>query len=139
MEITNLEKDIGSDNCGGSNVTSEGSLDYEAGHSPEPIDRKAEIKLLRKCDLHVVPVIAALYSIAFIDRINIGNARIQGMENDLHMKGNDYNVALFIFFIPYILFEVPANIIIRKITPSTWLSTIMVAWGMSNIPLSPKN
>lgn len=68
---------------------------------------------------------------AFMDRINIGNARIQGLERDLHMnpKGNQYNIALLIFFVPYILFEVPSNIIIRKISPSTWLSSIMVAWG----------
>ncbi len=47
------------------------------------------------------------------------------------MKGNDYNVALLVFFIPYILFEVPSNILIRKIAPSTWLSFIMGCWGMS--------
>ena len=96
----------------------------------EPMDRINEKKLLRKCDLHVVPVIAVLYMLAFIDRINIGNARIQGIEKDLGMKGNQYNIALFVFFIPYILFEVPSNLIIRKLSPSTWLSSIMVCWGM---------
>ena len=99
---------------------------------PEPIDRVAEKRLLRKCDLHVVPVIAILYMLAFIDRINIGNARIQGLEKDLRMKGDNYNIALFVFFIPYILFEVPSNLIIRKISPSTWLSSIMICWGMPN-------
>ena len=96
----------------------------------EQMDRINEKKLLRKCDLHVVPVIAVLYMLAFIDRINIGNARIQGIEKDLGMKGNQYNIALFVFFIPYILFEVPSNLIIRKLSPSTWLSSIMVCWGM---------
>lgn len=95
----------------------------------EPTDRINEKKLLKKCDLHVVPVIAVLYMLAFIDRINIGNARIQGLEKDLGMKGNEYNIALFVFFIPYILFEVPSNLIIRKVPPSTWLSSIMVCWG----------
>lgn len=38
------------------------------------------------------------------------------------MNGQDYNIALFIFFVPYILFEVPSNIIIKRIAPSTWLS-----------------
>lgn len=98
---------------------------------PEPIDRSAEKRLLRKCDLHVVPIVSLLYMFAFMDRINIGNARIQGLEKDLHMnpKSNKYNIALLVFFVPYILFEVPSNLIIRKISPSTWLSSIMIGWG----------
>lgn len=51
------------------------------------------------------------------------------MEKDLKMKGNDYNIALFVFFIPYILFEVPSNIIIKRVAPSAYLSGIMVCWG----------
>ena len=95
------------------------------------IDDQAEKKLLRKCDLHVVPVVSLLYVLSFLDRINIGNARIQGLEKDLSMSGQDYNIALMVFFIPYILFEVPSNILIRKMAPSTWLSLLMVCWGMA--------
>lgn len=95
----------------------------------QPIDKEAERKLMMKLDLHVMPMISLLYMLAFVDRINIGNARIQGLEKDLGMKGTDFNVALFVFFIPYILFEVPSNIILRKIAPSTWLSFIMLCWG----------
>lgn len=51
------------------------------------------------------------------------------MIEDLDMTGHDYNIALFIFFIPYIIFEVPSNIIIKRVAPSTWLSLIMVLWG----------
>lgn len=50
------------------------------------------------------------------------------MVEDLNMTGHDYNIALFIFFIPYILFEVPSNIIIKRVAPSTWLSIIMVSF-----------
>ena len=56
-------------------------------------------------------------------------ARIQGLESDLNMNGQQYNVALQVFFILYIMFEVPSNIFIRKISPSTWLSGIMFGWG----------
>ena len=108
----------------------------EENHDLEPIDKVAEKKLLLKCDLHVLPMISLLYMLAFIDRINIGNARIQGLEKDLNMTGNNYNIALFMFFIPYILFEVPSNIIIRKIAPSTWLSFIMVCWGIFPFQIS---
>jgi MFS family permease len=49
------------------------------------------------------------------------------------MKGSDYNISLFVFFIPYILFEVPSNMIIKRVAPSTWLSSIMVLWGIATI------
>lgn len=49
------------------------------------------------------------------------------------MVGNDYNVALLVFFIPYILFEVPSNILIKRLAPSTYLSAIMVLWGIATI------
>jgi sugar phosphate permease len=65
--------------------------------------------------------------------INIGNARIQGMEEDLGMEGNDYNIALFTFFILYILLEVPSNILLKKFRPSIFLSSIMLAWGIITV------
>lgn len=49
------------------------------------------------------------------------------------MRNNDYNIALFIFFIPYILFEVPSNLVLKKLAPSTWLSLIMVLWGIATV------
>ena len=67
-------------------------------------------------------------------RINIGNARLQGLEEDLHMArdGPDFNIALFMFFIPYILLEVPSNILLMKIRPTVWLSSIMLGWGVQS-------
>ncbi|EAT76826.2 hypothetical protein SNOG_15731 [Parastagonospora nodorum SN15] len=96
------------------------------------IDPEAEKKLLRKCDLRVLPPLFVIFLLAFLDRTNIGNAKIQGLTRDLHMEGPNsvrYNIALFIFFVPYVLFEVPSNLILKKLAPSTWLSLIMVLWA----------
>lgn len=128
MDISMYQKPVLIDSSPGSMDASEDGLSHGLSRN-EPIDRAAEKRLVRKCDLYVVPVLSLLYSLAFIDRINIGNARLQGLEKDLKMGGQDYNVALFIFFVPYILFEVPSNLLIRKIAPSTWLSSIMILWG----------
>ena len=133
MDISMYEKPVVSDRFPGSMSTSNDGLSHDLPHL-DPIDRAVEKRLVRKCDLYVIPVLSLLYSLAFIDRINIGNARLQGLEKDLKMKGQDYDVALFVFFIPYILFEVPSNLLIRKIAPSTWLSSIMILWGIE--PLS---
>ncbi|CZT04769.1 probable permease of the major facilitator superfamily [Rhynchosporium graminicola] len=105
----------------------------EAPSSLPPSDPAAVKRLLRKCDLHVVPPLFVIFLMAFLDRSNIGNARIQGLEASLDMQGNDYNIALFMFFIPYILLEVPSNIIIKRVAPSTWLSAIVVLWGIATI------
>ncbi|PGH14631.1 hypothetical protein AJ79_02966 [Helicocarpus griseus UAMH5409] len=94
------------------------------------VDPSAERRLSIKVDLHVVPILFVLFLLAFLDRINIGNARLQGLEESLNMTGHDYNIALFIFFIPYVLCEVPSNIFLKKIAPSTWLSGIIIAWGI---------
>lgn len=134
MDISMFEMPAVSKRLPGSMSTCEDSLSHDLPHL-EPIDRAAEKRLIRKCDLYVLPVLSLLYTLAFMDRINIGNARLQGLEKDLNMKGQDYNVALFVFFIPYILFEVPSNLLIRKIAPSTWLSFIMILWGIGPLSL----
>jgi hypothetical protein len=107
------------------------SSPVESGSSTA-IDAAAEKRLLRRIDFHLIPILFVIYLLAFLDRVNIGNAKIQGMIKDLHMNplGSDYNVALMIFFLPYILLEVPSNIIMKKIRPSLWLSGLMFFWGM---------
>lgn len=102
----------------------------KSAHSSSTSDGSAEKRLLWKLDIHVVPILMLLFLLAFLDRINIGNARLQGLEGDLNMTGNDYNVALLIFFIPYVLLEVPSNLVLKKFAPSWWISGIMFCWGM---------
>ncbi|KAF9891063.1 hypothetical protein FE257_004998 [Aspergillus nanangensis] len=91
------------------------------------IDRKT---VLRKMDLHLLPTLTVLYLFAFLDRGNIGNARIEGMEEDLHMKGSQYNWALTVFFFPYAALELPANMLLKRVRASLWLPSLMVAWGI---------
>lgn len=87
-------------------------------------------KVLMKLDLWIVPIATALYLMAFIDRGNIGNANIQGLSEDLNLVGNQYNIALTVFFFPYALLEVPSNMILKRVTPKIWLPAIMVLWGI---------
>ncbi|RAL00136.1 MFS general substrate transporter [Aspergillus ibericus CBS 121593] len=89
-----------------------------------------EKKLLRKMDLHLMPMLTLLYLFSFLDRGNIGNARIEGMEDDLHLGGTQYNWALMVFFFTYTVFELPSNLILQKVRPSIWIPSLMVAWGI---------
>lgn len=87
-------------------------------------------QITRKIDIRLVPVLLVMFMLAYLDRSNLGNAKIQGLEHDLHMKGRDYNVASLIFYVSYIVFEVPSNLILAKVAPSTWLSVLLFFWGM---------
>jgi len=64
-----------------------------------------------------------------MDRTNIGNAKIAGMQKDLKLTSNQYSVALVVFFVSYVVFEVPCNLILSKSRPSIFLPVIMTLWG----------
>lgn len=69
------------------------------------------------------------YYLQFLDRANIGNARIQGMAQDLDLAGTRFNWALSIFYIVYLLVEVPSNIILKRVGPRFYLPFLVVGFG----------
>ncbi|KAM0271646.1 hypothetical protein ACHAQH_009014 [Verticillium albo-atrum] len=89
-----------------------------------------ERKLLTKIDFHVLPFLCVMYLLAFLDRVNIANANVFGLSEELNLDGNLYNNALVVFFVPYILFEIPSNILLKKFRPHVWLSINMFAFGL---------
>lgn len=56
--------------------------------------------------------------------VNIGNALTLRLPEDLHLKGDQRNVALTIFFVPYVLFEIPSNILMKRSKPHIWRMSI---------------
>ncbi|KAF2211028.1 hypothetical protein CERZMDRAFT_44134 [Cercospora zeae-maydis SCOH1-5] len=94
------------------------------------VDPEQASRIYHKVDKRLVPMLALLYLIAHLDRANIGNAKIEGLEDDLGMTGNDYNIALVVFFIPYVLCEVPSNMILSKFKkPSVYIGILVTCWG----------
>ena len=109
-------------------------------HVKEAIRDEADLddvvvkKLIRKVDYRLIPPLAFLYAIALIDRNNLPNARLAGMDKDLGLSiGNRYTLLVMMFFIPYVLFELPANLILRRVGPAKWLGAIGFAWGVVTI------
>src|SRR5262245_35716440 len=77
-----------------------------------------------------------MYLLAFLDRVNIANANVFGLSKELNIvDGNKYNTALVIFFVPYILFEIPSNILLKKFKPRVWLAICMFGFGLGKLPL----
>ncbi|UPX09665.1 uncharacterized protein EKO05_0000349 [Ascochyta rabiei] len=100
------------------------------GVTAESFAHLDEKKILRKMDLHLIPMLALLYLLSFLDRANIGNAKIEGLVDTLGMSGMQYNLCLTVFFFTYAAFEIPSNLLLKRLRPSIWLPTIMVAWGI---------
>jgi sugar phosphate permease len=87
-------------------------------------------RILRKIDWQLLPFVTLFYLLSFLDRSNVGNAKVAGMATDLKLTGFRYNIAAAVFFIPYSFAEVPSNIALKLFRPSRWLPSIMVAWGI---------
>ena len=66
-------------------------------------------------------------------RVNIANANIFGLSTELNLTGDRYNTALVIFFVPYILFEIPSNVFLKRFRPRIWLSACMFLFGLASI------
>jgi len=93
------------------------------------IDPVLEKRVVRKLDRHIIPLVMTLYLLAFLDRSNIGNARIAGMTKDLKLTDAKYNWLLTIFYISYIVFEFQA--LMWKIAPPhIWAAFCVFGWGL---------
>lgn len=90
-------------------------------------------KLTAKIDMRILPILTLVYLMAFLDRVNIGNAQVYGLSKDLGLKSNEYNTALCLFFVPYIIFELPANALLKKVKPHIFLSVSMLMFGVVTI------
>ncbi|PFH46412.1 hypothetical protein AMATHDRAFT_77688 [Amanita thiersii Skay4041] len=94
---------------------------------PPTLTPEQERKLWWKVDLRLMPILTIMYLVSFLDR---GNAKLQGLVTQLNLKGNEYNIALTMYFIPYCIFECPANLVLKKFRPSRWLPGITLVWGI---------
>ncbi|KAF8884550.1 MFS general substrate transporter [Gymnopilus junonius] len=101
---------------------------------PPSLTEEEERKLWRKVDLRLMPILSLMYLLSFMDRgallAILGNAKLQGLATQLDLTGNRYNIALTMYFIPYCLFECPANLVLKQFHPSRWLPGITIAWGI---------
>ncbi|KAL9631438.1 MAG: hypothetical protein Q9204_004230 [Flavoplaca sp. TL-2023a] len=86
--------------------------------------------ITRKFDFHIIPWLFGIWLLAFIDRSNIGNARIDGLAKDLELDGTKFNIALTVFYIPYILIDVPSNWVVKYFGANYYLPGLLIAWGL---------
>ncbi|UPK94417.1 hypothetical protein LCI18_005352 [Fusarium solani-melongenae] len=118
------------DNSSTEKVDYEKAVSLHENTSDEVFDLKSTKRLLRKMDTHLLPFLALLYLLSFLDRANIGNAKLAGLEESLGMTGKwDYNIAVSIFFPFYVAAEIPSNLAMKRFRPSIWIPFIMIVWS----------
>jgi sugar phosphate permease len=89
-----------------------------------------ERSLIRKMDRKLLPAVTVLYLLSFLDRSNVANAKVEGLAEAVNMSDTQYLSGLTLFFLGYVLFEVPCNIILKRTTPKFWLPTLTITWGV---------
>ncbi|GAA6039056.1 hypothetical protein JCM8097_000175 [Rhodosporidiobolus ruineniae] len=92
-----------------------------------------ERKLLRKIDFTLLPTLFILLILNYLDRNALASARVQGIEDDLGLVGNQFNTAISLLFVGYILGQIPSNMILARSRPSVYLSICVAVWGCASL------
>ena len=92
-------------------------------------DESTEDSLFHKVTLRLVPFLFVCYLGAYLDRVNVGFAKLQ-MQKELALSETVYGLGAGIFFLGYVLFEVPSNIILHKVGARLWLARVMLTWAI---------
>ncbi|KAJ5241769.1 uncharacterized protein N7469_000096 [Penicillium citrinum] len=88
-------------------------------------------RIIRRIDLRLVTMTGLAYCISLMDRTNLSAAAIAGLKSELRLDiGNRYSIVVLMFFVPYVLFQPPMTVLIRKIGPTIFLGTIVMTWAV---------
>ncbi|KAF4622911.1 hypothetical protein D9613_001495 [Agrocybe pediades] len=94
-------------------------------------------KTIRMVDWRMLPLLGFVYAVALIDRTNLGIARTAGMDEDLKLSiGERYSIASMIYFFPYMILQIPGNLILRSIGARLFLTICVVGWGVSQLGMA---
>lgn len=85
--------------------------------------------IYRKVGWRLAPLLVVCYVVAYLDRVNVGFAKLQ-MLQELHFSETVYGLGAGIFFIGYFLFEIPSSIVLHKVGARIWIARIMITWGL---------
>jgi D-galactonate transporter len=97
--------------------------------TPDNASSSFEEATYRKVSLRILPLLLICYLVAYLDRVNVGFAKLQ-MAADLHLSDAVYGLGAGIFFLGYFIFEVPSNLILHRVGARLWIARIMITWGV---------
>ena len=101
----------------------------QAGAHPAQADSAETARAYAKVFWRLVPFLMLCYVIAYLDRVNVGFAKLQ-MSQDLGFSETVFGLGAGVFFIGYFLFEVPSNLLMHRLGARVWIARIMITWGI---------
>src|ERR1700760_1837194 len=102
------------------------------GHGPGEVSR-IERAAMRKVAVRLVPFLAAMFFVNFLDRTAISFAGPNGLTRDLSMTAAQFGLAAGTFFASYIFLGIPSNLALHRLGARRWLAIIMVSWGIVSL------
>jgi hypothetical protein len=101
-----------------------------SSHTECPYSDQEIKRTMRRIDIVVVPVLTVLLAFCFIDRANMGLAAVAGMTVELGLVGYQYSITLLLFFPGYVLFALPSNYFLSKMSVRVWLCALGLGFGI---------
>jgi MFS family permease len=101
----------------------------EALYDEEALKQTSTGRIYVRAYWRLLPLLLVCYLVAYLDRVNVGFAKLQ-MLDALHFDDAIYGLGSGIFFAGYFLFEVPSNLVLRKVGARRWIARIMLTWGV---------
>ncbi|KAK7424131.1 hypothetical protein QQZ08_008737 [Neonectria magnoliae] len=92
-----------------------------------------EIALVKKLDRYMMPILWLMYFFNFLDRNAMISARLNNMEEDLGLKGTEYQTCVSILFVGYLCAQVPSNMLLNRVRPSLYMSGFCLAWSILSL------
>lgn len=92
-------------------------------------------RVIRKVTLRVVPLMFITYVWNLLDRVNMSNAQTE-LRESLGLSLQEYATAAGIFFVTYILFEIPSNLILTRVRMNRWFAFLTLCWGLTSMSIA---
>ena len=89
----------------------------------------ALVTAIRKAKIRLMPLLLVMYTLAFLDRVNLGVAK-QALQSQVGISGGAFALGAGLFFVTYAVFELPSNLILHRVGPRVWMARIMITWGL---------
>jgi ACS family allantoate permease-like MFS transporter len=106
------------------------AIDLVREAEAEQLDRRAAKALQRKIDIRLMTLLCITYALQSIDKTTLGYAAVFNMETDLDLAGTEYSWLGAIFYLGYLVWEFPTNLILQKLPINYFMSGTVIIWGI---------
>ncbi|KAK4504980.1 hypothetical protein PRZ48_002943 [Zasmidium cellare] len=105
----------------------------ELAHLDDASLKRLERSAVRQLDSFLLPSVILLFLLNILDRNNIASAKVVNLPQDLGITNSEYNTCLMIFYVGYVITQIPSNLLITRVKPSIYLASVVAAWAVVSL------